>query len=47
VKGSDPLLDEAILLYPHLEHFLKQGTYESEAYASSMDKFSELFPNEG
>ena len=25
VKGSDPLLDEAIVLYPHMENFLKQG----------------------
>jgi flagellum-specific ATP synthase len=46
VKGSDPLLDEAIVLYPHMEHFLKQGMYESEPYVSSMEKFSELFPNE-
>jgi flagellum-specific ATP synthase len=46
VQGSDPLLDQAIVLYPHMEHFLKQNMYESEAYASSMDKFSELFPNE-
>jgi flagellum-specific ATP synthase len=46
VKGSDPLLDEAIVLYPHMENFLKQGMYESEPYVSSMEKFSELFPNE-
>jgi flagellum-specific ATP synthase len=46
VKGSDPLLDQAIQLYPHMEHFLKQGMYESEPYVSSMEKFSELFPNE-
>jgi flagellum-specific ATP synthase len=46
VQGSDPLLDQAIVLYPRMEHFLKQGMYESDAYASSMEKFSELFPNE-
>jgi flagellum-specific ATP synthase len=46
VQGSDPLLDRAIALYPYLEHFLKQGMYESEVYATSMEKFSELFPNE-
>jgi flagellum-specific ATP synthase len=46
VQGSDPLLDQAIVLYPRMEHFLKQGMYESEAYVSSMEKFSELFPNE-
>jgi flagellum-specific ATP synthase len=46
VKGSDPLLDQAIVLYPYMEHFLKQGMYESEAYSASMGKFAELFPNE-
>ncbi len=47
MKGSDPLLDQAITLYPYMEHFLKQGMHEADAYSSSMAKFSELFPSEG
>ena len=47
VHGSDPLLDEAILLYPRMEHFLKQGMYEADAYATSLDKLSDLFGASG
>jgi flagellum-specific ATP synthase len=43
VHGSDPLLDEAITLYPHMEQFLKQGMYEAEPYSSSLTAFSNLF----
>ncbi|CAG0938462.1 F-type H+-transporting ATPase subunit alpha [Gallionellaceae bacterium] len=43
VNGSDPLLDEGIAMYPHLEHFLKQGMYEREAYASGVAAFANLF----
>ena len=43
VNGSDPLLDEGIAMYPHLEHFLKQGMYEREAYASGVAAFTNLF----
>jgi flagellum-specific ATP synthase len=43
VAGSDPLLDEAIALYPEMERFLKQGMYEAEAYSSSQAQFSTLF----
>ena len=43
VNGSDPLLDEGIALYPHMEHFLKQGMFERESYASGMTAFSHLF----
>ena len=43
VHGSDPLLDEAIKLYPHFEHFLKQGMFEAETYSTSLNKLSELF----
>ena len=43
VHGSDPLLDEAILMYPHFEQFLKQGMYEAEAYATSLNDLSGLF----
>ncbi|MGV8933249.1 MAG: flagellar protein export ATPase FliI [Gallionellaceae bacterium] len=43
VQGSDPVLDEAISLYPRMEHFLKQGMFEEEAYAASLEKLSDLF----
>ncbi|MDD2721908.1 MAG: flagellar protein export ATPase FliI [Gallionella sp.] len=46
ISGSDPLLDEAIRLYPRMEQFLKQGMYQSEAYASSIEQLADLFqPN--
>ena len=41
--GSDPLLDEAIVLYPRMEHYLKQGMFEAESYASSLQGLTELF----
>lgn len=47
VHGSDPLLDEAILLYPRMEHFLKQGMFEADAYSASLDKLSDLFGANG
>ena len=47
VQGSDPLLDEAITLYPHMEHFLKQGMYEADGYAASLNKLSDLFGANG
>lgn len=43
VSGSDPLLDEAIALYPQMEHFLKQGMYEHESYANGVTAFNALF----
>jgi len=43
VSGSDPLLDEGIRMYPHMESFLKQGMYEREPYASGVAAFSHLF----
>ncbi|RFC32232.1 MAG: flagellum-specific ATP synthase [Candidatus Nitrotoga sp. SPKER] len=43
VNGSDPLLDEGIVLYPYMERFLKQGMFERESYASGIDAFSHLF----
>jgi flagellum-specific ATP synthase len=43
VSGSDPLLDEGLALYPHMEHFLKQGMFERESYASGIAAFSHLF----
>jgi len=47
VHGSDPLLDEAIVLYPRMEHFLKQGMFEADAYATSLGKLSDLFGANG
>jgi flagellum-specific ATP synthase len=47
IHGSDPLLDEAIVLYPRLEHFLKQGMFEAEPYAASLGKLSDLFGANG
>ena len=43
VHGSDPLLDEAIALYPRMEQFLKQGMFEAESYATSLNDLSGLF----
>ncbi|BBJ22497.1 flagellar protein export ATPase FliI [Candidatus Nitrotoga sp. AM1P] len=43
VNGSDPLLDEGIVLYPYMERFLKQGMFERESYASGLTAFSHLF----
>ena len=43
VSGSDPLLDEGIKLYPHMEHFLKQGMYERDNFSSSVASFNNLF----
>ena len=42
VRGSDPLLDEAIVLYPRMEQFLKQGMYERETYQASVAQLSTL-----
>lgn len=43
VRGSDPLLDEGIALYPRMEAFLRQGIYEREAYAQSQNALNHLF----
>jgi flagellum-specific ATP synthase len=42
VNGSDPLLDRAIVLHPRMESFLKQGMFESDPLAHSMEQFSSL-----
>ena len=42
VKGSDSLLDEAILLHPKLEAFLQQGMHQREDYAGSRSQLAEL-----
>jgi flagellum-specific ATP synthase len=43
VRGSDALLDEAIMLYPRMEQFLKQGMFERESYQQSAMQLSSLF----
>ena len=43
VSGSDPLLDEGIAMYPHMERFLKQGMFEREDYAQGRAAFDNLF----
>ncbi len=42
VRGSDPQLDEAILLYPRLEAFLRQGIHESVSVSQSRQMLAEL-----
>ncbi len=41
--GSDPLLDQAVNLYPRLEAFLMQGIDEREPYPSSLASLKGLF----
>ena len=43
VKGSDPLLDEAITLYPRMELFLKQGMFQQESTQNSISQLYSLF----
>jgi flagellum-specific ATP synthase len=42
--GSDPVLDQAISLYPHMESFLPQQLTEQADFASSVSALSALFP---
>ena len=42
VKGSDLLLDEAILLHPMLDAFLQQGMHHRENYLDSRNQLAEL-----
>ena len=42
--GSDPLLDQAIELYPRLESYLQQGIYEQSEYEACYEQLSTLFP---
>lgn len=41
--GSDPVLDEAITLYPKIESFLQQGIHESSGIQESMGQLGALF----
>ena len=43
VKGSDPLLDEPIALYPKMEVFLKQDMFQREPYEASLTQLMALF----
>jgi flagellum-specific ATP synthase len=42
-KGSDPLLDRAIMLYPQMEHFLQQSIDERADYAASLAALRAIF----
>lgn len=42
-KGSDPFLDQAIELYPHMEQLLQQNMFQSESLAASMEQLGKLF----
>lgn len=44
VKGSDPLLDQAIIQYPAMEAFLHQVIHESSGYDEAVAALSDLFP---
>ncbi|MBS0323100.1 MAG: flagellar protein export ATPase FliI [Proteobacteria bacterium] len=43
VAGSDPQLDRAVTLYPHLETFLQQGIDERASYPASLEALRALF----
>ncbi len=43
IGGSDPLLDEAIRLYPKMELFLKQGMHQQDTFESSIAQLAALF----
>lgn len=45
VKGSDPLLDQAINHFPALEAFLHQAIHESAPYDAAIAGLSHLFPD--
>jgi len=45
VRGSDPNLDEAIAIYPRLEHFLRQDIHERVNMAQSRRQLAELIGN--
>ncbi len=47
VNGSDPLLDEAMIIHPQQSHFLKQGMYEADHFDTSINAFSALFEGRG
>ncbi|MFC0180018.1 flagellar protein export ATPase FliI [Thorsellia kenyensis] len=42
--GSDPILDEAIKLYPKMQEFLQQGINKQADLEYSLNEFNELMP---
>ena len=45
VKGSNPQIDEAIRLYPQLNHYLQQGINEPVAMAQSLGELKQVVEN--
>lgn len=43
VKGNDPVLDDAIGLYPQLEAFLQQDMFERQPYEAACESLEALF----
>lgn len=43
-KGSDPMLDKAISLWPQLEAFLQQGIFERADWEDSLQALELIFP---
>jgi flagellum-specific ATP synthase len=43
IPGSDPVLDQAIALYPRMEHFLQQELSEQSDFAASLNALKLLF----
>lgn len=41
--GSDPMLDNAVAMYPRLEAFLQQRIEEREDYSGAVERLNELF----
>jgi flagellum-specific ATP synthase len=44
VPGTDPLLDQALAVYPRMESFLQQNLNESATLAASVAGLGQLFP---
>ena len=44
-KGSDPMLDCAIALWPELEAFLQQGIFERSGWEDSVQALDRIFPS--
>lgn len=43
-KGSDPMLDKAIVLWPQLEGYLQQGIFERADWEASLQGLERIFP---
>jgi flagellum-specific ATP synthase len=41
--GADPLLDEAVHLYPRLEAFLVQDMHDRQGYSASIAALNDVF----